>query len=504
MSKKSIDKWQFGDFQTPKKLAHKIVDILKVERNIKPDIILEPTCGTGAFIEAALTNFENCKLFGFDINQSYIEQAEISIQRHFSFNEVTLQYSDFFEKNWKKFLPKMKGYILILGNPPWVTSSELSILNSRNFPKKSNFQNRRGIESITGSGNFDISEWMLLQYVDWLSSRDGTIAVLCKYSVARKVMKSIEKNSKRCFSSSIYEIDAKAYFGASVRACCFILSTSLNHSDCAVYDNLDSKKPCYLIGERNGWIIRDTTGYEKWKHLAGQDLKYVWRSGIKHDCSKVMELEKVGDFFKNGFGNQYSLESEYLYPLLKSSDIGNSRTNTYRKLLLVTQKFVGEETSKIKTQAPQTWQYLLTHDEYLRKRKSSIYKNRPSYSIFGIGDYTFKKWKIAVSGFYKKLNFCLIGNFNEKPVLFDDTVNFLSFDTEEEARFIFTLLTSQPALEFLSSMIFWDDKRPISIDILRRLSIKEVATELGMLDRYIDWAGAVQVTPSGQLKLGLA
>ncbi|NMG58905.1 hypothetical protein E1H12_10350 [Geitlerinema sp. P-1104] len=58
------------------------------------------------------------------------------------------------------------------------------------------------------------------------------------------------------------------------------------------------------------------------------------------------------------------------------------------------------------------------------------------------------------------------------PVL---TVNFLSFDSQAEAEFILELLTSKPAQSCLDSMIFWDDKRPITIDILRRLSLQAVA-----------------------------
>ena len=48
-----------------------------------------------------------------------------------------------------------------------------------------------------------------------------------------------------------------------------------------------------------------------------------------------------------------------------------------------------------------------------------------------------------------------------KAVAFDDTVNFLSFDTEDEARFVLSLLTSAPSLQFLNSIIFWDEKRQI-------------------------------------------
>lgn len=369
----------------------------------------------------------------------------------------------------------------------------MSILNSQNLPLKSNFQNRRGIEAITGSGNFDISEWMLLQYIEWLSNREGTIAILCKYSVARKVMGQVKKKSGNRFSSYIYLIDAKVYFNVSVQACLFILSTDASSNiDCEVYQDMKVKKPSYLIGERDGLILRDTGKYERWKHLAGQEIKYVWRSGVKHDCSKVMELEQIYDtVFKNRMGRKYTLEEDYIYPLLKSSDIGNNRTHYCHKFVLITQKSVGEDTNIIQDKAPKTWQYLFEHREYLQNRKSSIYKNKPPYSIFGVGSYSFKDWKIAISGLYKKLNFCLIKPWAGKPIIFDDTVNFLSFDTEDEAKFVLSLLTSVPSLEFLDSMIFWDEKRPITINILKRLSLKAVANELGLLDDYVQWSQTI-------------
>lgn len=503
---KSLDKWQFGDFQTPDELARYTTKLLREKHNISPDLVIEPTCGKGAFLRASLSEFNYSKIIGFDINEKYVEEAKKSLSQYPNSENTTVYSEDFFNMDWISFLSNFEGYILIIGNPPWVTSSELGILNSKNLPSKSNFQNRRGIEAITGSGNFDISEWMLLKYAEWLTKREGTIALLCKYSVARKVFRQIRGKSGNRFSASIYLINAKAFFGASVEACFFVLSTDFDaRSDCIVYKDLKSNQILNLIGERNGLVLKDTAKYEKWKHLLGQDLRYTWRSGIKHDCSKVMELEKVEDeLFQNGMRQQYLLEKEYLYPLLKGSDIGNGRISNYRKLVLVTQKSVGEDTYIIKDKAPKTWKYLLEHDELLKNRKSSIYKNKPPYSIFGVGEYSFKKWKIAISGFYKKLNFWLIKPIAGKPVMLDDTVNFLPFETEEEASFILSLLTSKPSLEFLESMIFWDEKRPITIDILRRLSLKAVAREIGLLERYMKLAGGMRVNSSGQLELGLA
>ncbi len=499
------DKWQFGDFQTPDDLAIEVCRTLIRNHQILPQVIIESSCGKGAFIRAAISEFKNSQILGFDVNAEYVTAANSSITNSSNIKNITIRQADFFDMDWKTIMSELLGHILILGNPPWVTSSELSLLNSENLPTKSNFQQRRGIEAITGSGNFDISEWMLLQHIEWLSKKEGTIALLCKYAVARKVIRQVKQKTGNRFAGYIYLIDAKIHFGAAVDACLFVLSTNnIDSIDCEVYEDLQSTKSIYLIGQRDGLILHDTVKYEKWKHLAGQDLKYLWRSGVKHDCSKVMELERIRkNLFQNGLGEQYVLEEDYLYPLLKSSDIGNGRVNECRKLVLITQQMVGENTEIIREKAPKTWQYLIDHDEYLGSRKSSIYKNKPLYSIFGIGAYSFKRWKIAISGLYKRLSFSLVSPLDGKAVMFDDTVNFLSFETKEEAQLVFKLVTAVPALEFLDAMIFWDEKRPITIELLRRLSLRAVAQEIGMLADYLDWAEAIQINQNGQLELGL-
>jgi len=112
---------------------------------------------------------------------------------------------------------------------------------------------------------------------------------------------------------------------------------------------------------------------------------------------------------------------------------------------------------------------------YLDNRKSTIYQNSPRFAIFGVGDYTFKPWKIAIGGLYKKLEFRLIGEITNKPVVFDDTVYFLSFDDEEVARQTFELFNSSAAINFYSSIVFWDEKRPLKSSVLNCLNLALLA-----------------------------
>ena len=173
------------------------------------------------------------------------------------------------------------------------------------------------------------------------------------------------------------------------------------------------------------------------------------------------------------------LEDDYVYPMLKSSEITNGQSKEPTRWMLVTQKAVGDETSVIRVVAPRTWRYLQKQGDLLDRRASSIYRNRPRFSVFGVGDYTFAPWKVAISGFYKKLQFATIGPHAGKPVVLDDTSYFVACQSEQEAQFIAGLLNSQPAREFFSAFVFWDTKRPITIDVLRRLDLAALAGELG-------------------------
>lgn len=89
----------------------------------------------------------------------------------------------------------------------------------------------------------------------------------------------------------------------------------------------------------------------------------------------------------------------------------------------------------------------------------------------GIGPYSFSPWKVAISGLYKSLNFVILGPQDGKPVMVDDTCYFLPCDTEEKAKIVLELLKTEQASSFLSSIIFWDSKRPISVDVLQRLKL---------------------------------
>ncbi len=465
----------YGDFQTPEDLANQAVSLIK-ESFPYPSVIVEPTCGTGNFIKAALSFFNgNIKYYGFDINKSYIDrlrQTETNKQRF-------IEVSDFFEKDWEQFFSGSEHEkILVIGNPPWVTNSVLSVLNSNNLPDKSNFQNQKGFAAKTGKANFDIAEWMLIKLIESLRNKKACLAMLCKTATARKVLKYLWERDIEIHDSSLHLIDAEKYFKASVKACLFIthLGKSATVKHAAVYSELNFKNKISVWGVYGNELIADMDDYKKYHYIKGT-AHCKWRSGIKHDASKVMELSYQKDSLVNGFGKKVSIEEDYIYPLLKSSDLGNGRL-TPRKYVIVTQKKAGDDTSSLRDNAPKLWAYLEEYADILDQRKSIVYKKRPRFSMFGIGDYSFSPWKVAISGLYKSIRFSLIGSELNKAIMLDDTCYFISCHSEKEAYFLEKLLNSEICQRFLKSLIFFDAKRPVTIDILKRVDLKKLAEHL--------------------------
>lgn len=486
ISNQKKEKIEFGDFQTPAWFCEHVCDTL-VEKGINPFTVLEPTCGQGNFLLAALDRFSSVKTaVGVDINAEYTIPLQQKIASRTDQNKISILHSDFFHMDWQQIITPFPTPLLILGNPPWVTNSQLSILESNNLPKKSNFYNHTGIEAITGGGNFDVSEWMLIKMLEWAGEKRGIVAMLCKTAVARKVLLHNWRTSDQPGIAQIHLIDAKKIFDVSVDACLFIYNTTRKATkSCDVFSNLSEDSFLHKIGCRDGQMIADLEQFERWKHLQNSEKvnTYRWRSGIKHDCVEVMELEKTGGRFRNKLGETYELESTYLYPMLKSSDVANGKTRTRSRWMLVTQQSVGGKTARIKTDAPKTWAYLTEHHDYFVQRKSSIYKNRPSYSIFGVGSYSFAPWKVAISGLYKTLNFTVVEPTEDKPTVLDDTCYFLPCDNKDEAEFIAWLLNLTIARQFFESFIFWDKKRPITAKILGKLNIYRLAEELGYREK---------------------
>jgi hypothetical protein len=104
------------------------------------------------------------------------------------------------------------------------------------------------------------------------------------------------------------------------------------------------------------------------------------------------------------------------------------------------------------------------------------------FSIFGIGDYSFKPYKVAISGLYKTFHFTLILPQDNKPVMLDDTCYLIGFDKIEFAVYALILLNSNTTVQFLQSVTFPDAKRTFTKDVLMRIDLLELAKQIDKAD----------------------
>jgi len=482
---------EFGDFQTPPELARAVCRALQ---GLRPKGVLEPTCGTGTLLAAALNSFPSIeRALGVDIHAPHVRAARNAVAASERIGNgracdararngraqnaapaVTIRRGDFFQTDWSRTLAALPDPLLVIGNPPWVTNSELGALASGNVPAKSNDDNLRGIEARTGRGNFDLSEWMLRHLLERLAERRATLAMLCKTTVARKVLAHAWKQGWPIRRCEMRSIDAGRHFGAAVEACLLVceMSQTAGPAECDVYDDLESKQGAARIGWRNGLLLADVGAYERTRHLAAQSPAFQWRSGIKHDCAAVMELRREARGYRNGLGALVTLEDECVFPLLKCSDLAKAaRPDARLRYLLVPQQSPADDTRALATRAPAAWKYLLSHGARLDRRASAVYRNRGRFAVFGVGPYSFAPWKVAVSGLHKEPEFVAVGPRQGKPVVFDDASYFHPCAGRRQAEQLAALLNGDVAREFFSAYLFRDAKRPITAELLRRLDL---------------------------------
>ncbi|MCK4662655.1 MAG: SAM-dependent methyltransferase [Bacteroidales bacterium] len=489
-SVKEPDRGEYGDFQTNRLLANKVANRLH-EQGINPEIIIEPTCGKGNFIVASLNNFIGIKqIIGIEIYKTYVWETKFNILDFFlknpKYNKPSIEifHYNVFDFDFKTLSNLViNNNLLIIGNPPWVTNSQLGSLNSNNLPKKSNFKNQNGLDAMTGKGNFDIAEYITLSLFDAFQCINGHLALLIKNSVVKNIVFNQKAKQYRIGSIEKHCINSKKEFNVSVESS--LLFCKLNSSpefECKEY-NFYNKKMSLCFGWVNNKFVSNTANYIHTQSIDGI-CSFEWRQGIKHDCSAVMELEKTNEYYLNNLKENVVIEDELVFGLLKSSDLKNTVINKTRKYTIVTQRKVGQETNYIKYQFPETYKYLYKHLSVFQSRKSSIYKGKPLFSIFGIGDYSFKPYKVAISGLYKTFHFTLVLPQNDKPVMLDDTCYFIGFENIEYAVYAIILLNSPQTEDFLRSITFSDAKRVFTKDILMRIDLLKLT--LNCSKQYIE------------------
>lgn len=476
-----------GDFQTPPALVATVLGRLGPVGS-RWARVLEPTCGRGHFIAGLLALDPPLReILGIEVQPGHLAVANEVAGRAPESVRVRLIEGNLFDLDLKAVLKwHQRGPLLIVGNPPWVTNAELGALGSGNRPARVNHKRERGIDAMTGSSNFDIAEAVWLKLLTEFADDEPTIALLCKTAVARNVLEYAARAGLPVAAASVVRIDSRAWFGASVEACllCLTLKAGEAPSDrIPVFDGFDAAEPVSSMGFAHGRLVADHDAYTLFADADGA-CPLVWRQGLKHDAADVMELttDHTGALW-NKAGEPVDVEPEYVFPLLKGTDLSRPSPVAPGRRVVVTQRLVGEDTTRLRLDAPKLWEYLQAHESAFTRRKSSIYRGRPPFAMFGVGPYSFAPFKVAVSGLHKRPVFHAVGPSSSRPVMLDDTGYFVACRSAEQAALVAAILNGPAALGLLHALTFQGAKRPVTKSILKRLDLFALLsrTDLSML-----------------------
>lgn len=98
--------------------------------------------------------------------------------------------------------------------------------------------------------------------------------------------------------------------------------------------------------------------------------------------------------------------------------------------------------------------------------------------MFGVGSYSYSRYKVGVSGFYKQPLSSVLYSEDDKPVMTDDTSYFISFDRYDYAYIAMLLLNSEKVRYFLESIAFLDAKRPYTKKVLERIDFAKITSSV--------------------------
>ena len=173
--------------------------------------------------------------------------------------------------------------------------------------------------------------------------------------------------------------------------------------------------------------------------------------------------------------------------------------------MIVTQRRLSEDTRRLEHEAPRLWGYLRGHAARFERRKSSIYRGKPPFALFGVGPYAFAPYKVAVSGLHKTPRFRAIGPVAGRPVMLDDTCYFLPCSSPDQAALVTALWNDPTTLALIRALTFVDSKRPITKTLLRRIDLGAILRRVdraSLLERADEeWANLVGPEMSGRIHL---
>jgi hypothetical protein len=395
----------------------------------------------------------------------------------------------------------------VVGNPPWIKWEFLS----REYKRKLGYLylkiyklfSHKGMKAGLGFAHDDISVVFMYVAIDKYLRKGGVLGFVMKQtlykSVAGKEFRkfAIEKGTKsiplrvvkvndmlelRPFSGSaqaetstlILEKGKETNYPVPY----FVWSTKgelpkAYQSLSDIKNQLDIvEKSAYPHNRKNKldiWVVDGERGKEE----TFQQSKnyYKPRHGIVNDLNACFFMDILGEqqgklLVQNRVNRakkklslvETRIEKDLVYPFLKPKNIRKWKTKGYLYAILPQRKNGEDNESELRRKCPDTYKYLRRFEAQLLKRSSRWFKIKgaPFYSVFGLGDYSFKPYKVVWCCMSYLPSFAVVSRVNDKwlgrkLVMPDNTIGYFPCDTENEAHYICAIMNSAIVQKYFES-----------------------------------------------------
>jgi methylase of polypeptide subunit release factors len=503
-----------GEYYTPDWLAESVIrQTLGTEGLGDPQRrVLDPACGSGTFLvkliafireRAAREKWSAREVLplilrnvvGIDINPLAVMAARANYL--FAVSDLRDQYDDDPEipvyHADSILAPECVAapFDFVVGNPPWVNWERLPGTYRRAtsplweryglFPKV-----EQGMRTILGGAKYDLS--MLMTYVAldrYLASRGRLGFVLTQSAFktgAGRGFRRFVLPDGTPFAPLVVEdlVELDLFSGAAARAAVAVFEKGQRVEYPVLYRVWKKHSPAVVtralaqpVNERDitsSWISASETVLDVLRLMAGPSA-YVGRKGVTASAQGVFWFEVLETQTENtvrvtnvtGTGKisvapvRTVIEDALLYPLLRGRDVSRWRAEPRLHILLTHEpghRLRAIPENEMSARFPQAWRHLEAHRDLLRKTgivRRFFKSTDPFYSMFNIGDYTFRPNKVLIREIAGELTAAVVGPTRGRPIIPDHKLLLVDTGTSEEAHYLCALLNSMPARCFAAS-----------------------------------------------------
>ena len=494
------DRQTTGTFHTPGFLADMVVDRLVsvsdlgLARPIRS--VLDPGCGFGVFLVSLLQRFgTDLDIQGRDVSPLAVYLSRLvlleRLVRGFGWSVSSAQ-------QWVMRAVRIEDVIVglgpegksvdpcfdaLVGNPPWVPWDRVSAAYRRRIRAMGQSRpylfSETGFSAMTGGASDDLSSVFVALSVERHLRRSGVMAFLVKQTLftneTGSALRALGRQGPRCLPLGVVGVedlsDCHSLFGSGGQQTALMLARLGHPAAFPVPWRIWTLSKAHLRPDQtvqavpinpkehgSTWQVvpmgsfvgnADEADHRRWAYADRV------RHGLKHDAEGLLvfdALERRKDVVvaqPKGGGEAVLLEPDCIFPYVKPRHIGALTLKGWR-YVLVPQLRTGEDNEEeLAERFPRTYEYLRRNRARLDARKSKVFRIGPFYNMFGLGPYTWNRYRVAWSGLGFRPLFVVLSELDDewigrKPPLVDGGCYSLALDSEQEAWYVAGLLNSTP------------------------------------------------------------